>query len=324
MNFLRKHCLLLSSILMTGILGFFLHNKLSEYGYYSYPSEKVSEMLGRASVYSLVIFFASNTLRKRWGRKKLEFWMLCLFLSFSLCTAYTLIKGDKEPYQFNNFKQEISRLVSDSSSVGVAQGSTSEYSVEDYGDLAGMLPIMKEALEYSEKMTAEINAACADLEDIFNRKDLCQYENIIRARVCVASFMDKLNECEKKYAEDVVYVESRIKDVFSEKENLKRAALRGFARGKKTGNELTAEYFNIERAVAKKIDNMLSFLAKKSGSFTRQDGQFIFKSDRDADTYNVLVEDFIEYSKKEELVLERLARHKQSIFKKWSSQEDFE
>lgn len=308
MSYIKKYWLEICSILAIGIFGFLLYK--SFVGYMN-PAEGIGRTTGRSTIYALIIFFAANFLRKRWGRKKLEFWIFCFAVSFSVCATYDLIKTNINTYQLNNAKQELARLFKDLDKGALSP--VNEYSEVQYGDFANVFIVLKDSFKLSENLTAEINEACTDLENIINPEALCEYENIIQAKNTVAAFAEKLNLCEKKYDESLALTQFRFNEVLSGNENLKRHFLKGFEEGKKTSNELMNEFFDIEKKSAQKIDDVLTFLSTKSGTFMWSDGTFIFDTDEDVDMFNQLVQTLSELGQKEELIIEKLEGYRQSV-----------
>jgi len=298
-------------MLAIGISGHFLYNGFL--GYYTYPSEGIAGTTGRSLAYTFMIFFIANSLRKKWAREKLEFWLLCFAVSFSLCATYDLVKTNKKSKQLNNSKQELARLARDFSDTVSPKESINEYSTEEYGDFSNLLPLMKHSLDFSERMASEINAACADLENVLAPANLCEYENIIQSKVLIAIFVDKLDYYRKKYDEEFFFIQTKIKEAFPRNEALKRQVLNGFEEGKRTSDKLMNDYFRVERESAQKIDAILNFLSTKSGTFWESEGILFFKKDKDATTYNQLFQNLIEHTQKEELVIKKLESHRRSV-----------
>ncbi len=275
MNFVRKYWLGISSVLAIGIAGFLLYK--SFVGYYSYPSEGIAETIGKSLAYALLGFFAASSLRKRWKRTKLEFLIFCLAASFSTCAIYDSLKANTQTHQLNNSKREIARLARDFSNKESSQTTVHEYSQEEYGDFSKILPILQHSLEISEKMTSEINAACALFEDILTPANLCEYENILQAKQLVKDFVATLDNYEKMYKKEFTLMETRIREAFSKKESLKRSALKGFEKGKAASSKLVSEYVLIEREFVQIISDIINFLSTKPGSFWESNGTLIFK-----------------------------------------------
>jgi hypothetical protein len=143
MNFAKKYWLGIGSMLVIGIFGFFLYKNFTSY--YSYPSEKISEEMGKIVGKSLLpafmVFLVVNFLRKRWGRQRKEFFLLCFTLSFSAYATYDLVIAKvKTDWQCKNFARELlSQSAGDSSHTPASQ-SVNEFSTEKYGDFAKILP----------------------------------------------------------------------------------------------------------------------------------------------------------------------------------------
>ena len=291
-------------------LWFFLYEGFV--GYYIHPSEGIARTTGRSITYASMAFFAANFLRKRWERKRLELWIFCFAVSFSLCATYDLIKTNTQVSQLNNSKQEMARLANDFDKAP-SQKSLNEYSKEQYGDFSKIIPLIKHSLESSEDMAAEINEANANLTGILTPANLSDHEKILKAKKLIAIFADKLDRYKKRYNEEVNLRESELKKAFFDNAYLKRQALIGFEEGKKISNKLMNEYFHVENDSVQKITDILNFLSERSGSFWESDEILIFENDEDADMFNQLAQNLTEHSQKEDIIIKKLERHRQSV-----------
>lgn len=309
MNFVRNYWLGICFALAIIISGFFLHKNFVEYD--SYPFEGIGKTLGISLVVSFIVFFAAYSLRERWNRVKLEFWIFCLAASFSLCAFYDLIMTSTQVYQLNNFKREIVRLSTDFSDEKKNQVSVNEYSTEEYGDLSKILPIIQSSLEFSEQMSSDIDAASVGFEGMLMPSNLCKHENILQAKEIVNNFLDTLDNCEKRRRDEFVLMESKIKEAFSGKEHLKNSALKGFEKSKTDCNKIESEYFLLERECAQSINDILNFLSSKFGSFWESDGTLIFEEEEDSDMYNSLAQKLITISEKENIAFEEIENNEQ-------------
>ena len=83
---IKKHWISIFSVLALGSFGVILYRACS--GYYDCPSDGVAQIVGGSLGYAFLGFFVLNSLRKRFKKGKLEFWLLCCSVSFSLCTIY--------------------------------------------------------------------------------------------------------------------------------------------------------------------------------------------------------------------------------------------
>ncbi len=214
-----------------------------------------------------------------------------------------------------NTKQEFARLANDFERIP-PQKSEHEYSIEQYGDFSKIIPLLKKSFEFSEKMEVEINAACSELENILLPANLCENEHITQAKKRVASFSTTLSHFEQEYEHEFVLMQEEIKKAFFGNENLKKQALIGFEKGRKTSSKLMNEYFNIEKVGAKKIEDILNFLSTKLGTFSESEGLLIFENDEDADTFNQLVQSLTDHIQKEDLINKKLETHRQSLLQK--------
>lgn len=313
MNFIKKYWLGICSAAAIMISGFFLYD--SFVGFYTPPSSGIARTAGRSIAYASMLFFVINSLRKRWEKKKLEFWIFCFAVSFSLCSIYDSFKVSKQIDQLNNTKQEFVRFAEDLEKES-PQLSMNEYSVEQYGDFSKFMPLIKKSFDFSEKMTTEINMACADLENILDPAKLCEDEHIVKAKQRLVVFVKKLNHFEKEYEAEYALMQEEIKKAFSGNDSLKREALVGYEKGKKTSNKLMKEFFYIEKKSAQKIYAILNFLSTKSGTFWESNGILIFEKDEDVDGYNQLVQNLVEHGEKEEIFNKKLEMHRHSVLQK--------
>ena len=172
---------------------------------------------------------------------------------------------------------------------------------EEYYDFFKMMHIIKVSLEFSEEVAANFEGALSS-------KNLCEYENIMQAKEFISTFVSTLDLYEKKYKEEIVLLESRIKEsmpAFKELEECRAILI-----------QLMSEYFFIEREGAEIVNDMLDFSSTKLGSFWESNGSLIFQKDEDAAMYNALVRKLIQASKEENILIEKLEMHRQWILKK--------
>ena len=217
----------------------------------------------------------------------------CIIIS-PVCATYNSAKPNMQVQHLNN--------------------SMNEYSASD--DFSKILLIIKNSLELSDQMISEIHTACADFKDILTPTSLCKYENIMQSKELVSTFVNTLDQYEKKYKEELVLLESRVKEAFLEKKSVKRSALKGFKKDKATSMKLMSEYFFIAREGAQIIHDVLDFSSAKLGSFWESNGALIFKKDEDAAMYNTLLQELIEISKEEAIIFEKLKMNNEAILKK--------
>ncbi len=313
MSFVKKYWISICSVLAIGISGFFLYKIFLRC--HSCPPEGIGETVGKSLIYALLGFFVATSLRKRWKRKKLEFGILFFAVSFSLCAIYDVIKINGYFCRLNNSKQELVRLMRDTSNSSQSK-SSNNYTTEQYGDFAELLLIIKQTFESSEKMASEINIALEDCQDILTPTYLSEYENIIQAKDRIANLVEILNQCEKKYHEELASMESKIHKAFLGNEDLKKGVLKGFEEGKQTSSKLHDEYIQIEKKSAQRINDILNFLSARSGTFYEADGAFFFKGDEDVIQYNDLVQKLVEQFKEEEIIIQKLEAHQQSTLQR--------
>ncbi len=313
MHFIKKYWVGICSVLAIGVSGFFLYSNIV--GFYTNPSEGIVETSGKSTAYAFMAFFAASTLRKRWGKKKLEFLIFCFAVSFSLCSIYDSLTAIKQISQLNNAKQELARLANNLESVP-SQKFENEYSIEKYGDFNKIIPLLQNSYAFSEKMDAEIDAAISELENILLPATLCDKDNIYQAKKRVASFSTKLSLLEQEYENEFLVMQEKIKKTVFANENLKKHALIGFEKGKKTTSSLMKEYFNTQKEGAKKIEDILNFLSTKLGTYSESEGLLIFENYEDVDTFNQLAQSLTDHIQKEDLINKKLETHRQSLLQK--------
>src|SRR5579862_4392050 len=103
MKVFLKYWLGVCSSILIGVFVFVLYKAYLEHSAYA-VGMAMGETMGRALAFALIVFFCAHSIRKQWGKKRLEFWMFCFSVSFSLCTVYKLVKVKT---QLSNSKQEI-------------------------------------------------------------------------------------------------------------------------------------------------------------------------------------------------------------------------
>lgn len=299
MNFVKKYGLTLASLFILLIWSVFLYKNLV--GRYLSPEEKLGATLGKALVYGLIVFLATGFLRKRWGRKRFEFYMACFANTFLLCTFVEIVKAHRHT---DHAQQELVRLASRES-----ETSHDDPAKEDF---AQILQIAKSSYEGVEKIILEINGACIPLQDIYSPAQLCNREYILHAKKLVAHFIDVIHRCEKKYYEEIALTEARFHKALPRQDAFTRGFFKGFEESKRKASTLFSHYFQAERDFMQSTDHLLSFLFEKLGCFSVEEETFFFEKDEDAALYDDLVEKLIQHSENEAFVIQELEAYQQS------------
>ncbi len=249
-----------------------------------------------------------NFFKKRKKINKLEYWIIGVTTFYLLSVVGGRVETNLSARHLNNFRQEMARL---------SRGAyPSQYTAEEYGDLAQLLPILESSFRFSEKMMSEVDAAWAHCKEVLTPEYLCEYANIIQAKKRVANLLDTLNRYEREYYEEYALMESKIHTEFLGKEILKSQILEDLEKNKEVSIELASQYFQIQRQVAQKMNEIFDFLSAKAGDFWRIGDTFVFKVEEDERLFNSLVQKLIEHSEEESLFLQKLEAHKQIPIRK--------
>lgn len=311
MRFVKRYGLSLGSLLVIFIQSVLFYQHLV--GSYVIPHQTLGETLGKAIVWGLIAFFVMGSLRKRWERKKFEFYMSCFATAFVLCAFGAMIEVHRQTYYINNFQQELVRL-------GRGEVDTSEtaheYSAKKYGELAQILQIIRHSCEVSAKIGSQIEAAGLALGDIASPAQLCNRENILRAKERVANFIDVLNQCERKHYKELARVEEKFHKILPGKDRVTMRVLKAFEEDTRRASELFSGYLQVERECMQGFDDMLSFLFERVGCFLVEEETFFFETDEDIERYSELAEKLMQYGEKEALAVQELAAYHQSVLQK--------
>lgn len=318
MKIIKKYWIGICSSIAIGFFWVILYLTCSVYNSHSHL--EVSETVGRSLVFALIGFFCANSIRKRWGRKRLEFWIFCFSISFSVCAIYDFGKAQRQIVYYTNFKKEIVCLMQDFVDQKMPQKSINAYSRKEYGDFSVFLLATRQSAEISNKIMSEMNGAVAKLEEVFDFTNLSNPEYFLQSQGIINNCVHTLNECERWYNQESARIESLIGEAVFENRSLKYDFVKGHKEGKIKANEFMTEYFNIERDCFGAIDKLVNFLSERQGQFfMSEDDTLTFKEDVDIDGWNVLAQNLAEHIEKEESIVKRMEDRREFAMQNWKS-----
>lgn len=323
MNFIRKYWMGICSPLAIGITGFFLFQSLI--GSYLDPAGFMGRVSAKSLIFSVVGFLAATSLRKRWKKKKLEFWIFCLAISFSLIASSSIYvindskKVSNQTRQMNNADRELVRLFRDVVNDQSPQAFAKEYTSEEYGDFSEIMSMIQPSFGFFEQMSSTMNAAYNSFNNMVTPAILCESENILLAKELLGNFVDTIDTCEKKYKEELDMMEGKLREGFWKDERAKQGAIAGFEHSRSEMIQFMSEFFLLARESATRTHDLLDFLTMKVGNFCDSNGTFLFYNDEDGDTFDLLVQKICE---KEDMIAEKLEKNKQMMLKKLQALEE--
>lgn len=294
-------------ILVIGFAALFSYDNFVKFETYT-DAGKVRSTIGFH--YSSLVFLGVIFLIHRWGRKKLELWLFCLAVSFSLWTIYYVMQKSKKENQLNNFNQELVQLAK-----GVGTRSTQVYTVEEYGNFSQLLTFIRDSSLSYKNINTELAEACGSLKNTLSPVNLCQQEKILEGKNLVAIFAKKLAVLEGWNREYFSQYDDEIKKVFCENDHLKIENLIEYQKTKKIINELTSEHIAVERQAIQYITDILNFMSEKLGTCKELNGVIYFEKSEDVDVYNQLIKILKDHTIKERAVLERFSLLSQSYYR---------
>ncbi|OGN64050.1 MAG: hypothetical protein A3E80_03385 [Chlamydiae bacterium RIFCSPHIGHO2_12_FULL_49_9] len=315
---IKKHWISIFSVLALGSFGVILYRACS--GYYDCPSDGVAQIVGGSLGYAFLGFFVLNSLRKRFKKGKLEFWLLCCSVSFSLCTIYESVNLKKQKEILSKSKHEIAQIGQDLFGGTCVQEPCKNYSTDEYGDFAPILRLLQQTIAFSEEVSSELDHEIAGLENMLLPDKLSDYDHLVQSKEKLERFINKLNDSENKLNSGMSQVEMQINSAHFDKDTYKEAALKGFCEGRARSQGLIDEYYNVERSFASKAIRLIDFLSEFYGYYSVSAGKLIFQDEISAERYNQLFQEVIDLVQEEEAVVNQIEEHRQSVYQKWNSQ----
>lgn len=222
--------------------------------------------------------------------KNLLFGVVVAIGAISECFAVETTKTPDKSSHIKNFQQEIIRLSKDPSN----KLSTPTYSKKDFGEFAQLLELTQQSLDFYEGMNAEIGASIEAFESKVSLDNVCEREKILEIKSLANQVMEKLDSCEKKFEKHQLFLESKINDMYKDK-YLKELALKNNLKA----FNVRKGYFQVERELMGKFNNLIDFIASKIGFFCVLDSALSFNKTEDQTRYIELVQELVHAHEKE-------------------------
>ena len=171
---------------------------------------------------------------------------------------------------------------------------------DTYGSLAPMVKILT---EYSAQVSADFGEMKAELEALhlnllLTSESTNDVAHIDDGRKRVHSMREVLDRYEERISARRDEMPSRVAlSDMSERE--KRSCLEGFENARPAGDQLLGEFFDIERAIANKLDETLTFLRGRWGRYKTTGNSIQFSSQRDIELYKAFVQELADLSEEE-------------------------
>jgi len=191
-----------------------------------------------------------------------------------------------------------------------------ECSIKKHPELSKLLPVIENINEFSEKMNREMSEASACLEGILMPENILNPEKLLESKKLLAIYADKLNGFQKGYFEEINLTRSELKKAFAENGKMKKHLLLGFEKSIKTTNELMKEFFQVEKESAQRIAAIINFFSERNGLFWESEGTLVFENEEDLNIFNQLNQNFYDSCQKEELIVSKIEKHRQSAIEK--------
>lgn len=163
----------------------------------------------------------------------------------------------------------------------------SSFDEKQYGELAPAVKIINEYLQGEQSDTLEMNQemTALHLENMLTRETLQDARHINEGQQRVSAMRELLDRYEARLRRRADDIPIKI-NATALNENQKREFLNGFNSTKEQGLNDIKEFFEIERAIADKIETILSFMSGRQGRYRFAGSQVMFSSTSDASSYN--------------------------------------
>jgi hypothetical protein len=158
---------------------------------------------------------------------------------------------------------------------------------KQYGEFAPAIKVINEYLQGEQSDTLEMNQemTALHLENMLTRETLQDGRHINEGQQRVSAMREMLDRYEarlRRRADDIPFkINATAMD-----ENQKREFLNGFNATKDRGLNDIKEFFEIERAIADNLEELLSFMATRQGRYRFTGSQVTFISPGDVSSYN--------------------------------------
>ena len=314
---IKKLWMSVLSISILVFFGFFLFRPYCIY-FSSSPGmigRKIGLAIGNCLVEATVGFFIFFFIRKRLKKGKIEFWLFCFAISFSLYTISRHTQTIKNLQALDKMSQGVVRFHQEDS----IKKSLKSYSRSEYGDFAPFLTLKQEFKSLELNIFSELQTTILKLDNIFLPETICNYEHLIQSKKELETALYKLNDSENRLKIASSRFETQVKTCHFDDEGLQELFLMGFSENKSISDALAGNYFDIVRRSILKFNEFASFLSEIHGSYWISENCLVFQEEMNLETYKRLIQDISNLSQEESIRLNHLKEYLDPTFRKEES-----
>lgn len=222
-----------------------------------------------------------------------------LYLLVSFSTLAVNANNSIKRTQMN--KAAVSKLVSIYNNISAGQDVSKEtFDKSMYGDLTPILNIVRDygtkSRELSTNMTDEISAA--DFGNLLSPDTLSNTDKINAAKIKIKDSKEFFDKYEADYKDLVSNLDSSISSTELPK-TFKSSFIDGFRNAQVENQTNTGNFFNVERDILSKANEILDYMNSIQGNYIVQNKQLLFKTNADLDKYNQYIRDIQKLATKE-------------------------
>lgn len=300
---IKKNILYLISILLIGItiLVFYLGTTLLPI---DIPvSYRIGFVLGKSITFFFFIYGTwkgVNIFIRPIPVKRGSFF-LCFCSLFLLCTSFLTVntyKVTNQSIKTDNELQKISNWLITGIKPDLNQ---TEYSVEEYGHHAYDLKLMRDHCEhrFDEFHRFENEIAEAKIDKILSQETLSDFSNLVRAWERINLLIEQLHESYRRKNELITKSNLEVNQLL-DKGLISGEFYQGFTAGKREGQFLTYDNFQLRKEAYNLFKDTLRFLIDAYGSYMFINETLYFDYIEDAEKYNAYISRISELAEEKE------------------------
>lgn len=235
-----------------------------------------------------------------------------LFLSLSVYAFYLSHDQRVKDAQMAKSMNEIDQIYQLTGNNDAKSIPPKNYSSSEYGVLAPLLNIAKEASEFSNKQEKLLEQAIerVDFENIISPEKMGNQEGIVSSIEKLNALSKFLDESESEKKHYVQKFEAQINSQISDIET-KESFLKGFRDSANNGFLLT-NYYQVLRDYIREYKSLLRFMKFISGSYWFEDQEMVFEYKTDLQIFDGYIFRLAELGKKEQQVLNQMKTQRNS------------
>lgn len=227
---------------------------------------------------------------------------------FSSLSARHIIKTNKENYLAKNCIKEVNHLIHCNLGALSLDSLPNKYFSKEYGNFASFLNLWKDWILFANRETTILYELIEEssIDQRLEKENLSDYFSILETIIKLQRLRNLLERIEYKYNEFINNVTNCFESVGFKKINGIEYFISTFKEGQEKSDLLFKGSFIVLKEFFLAMENLLSFMVEKNGSYTFQDDQLIFTEDKDVEIYNDYVQKIQELGDQYEKTLKQI------------------